>query len=124
MGEFEVEAVVHNVSDDLLTLNAQGSKEPDLANVLEVLDCARDNLEVSKEEQKQGIVEGDGNDTSDSSSDEDDNDDDDSSDEGNDNERPTNMIDDIKTSQHEKNQKHRTHRGVMQYKVSLIAVRD
>lgn len=96
----------------------QASKEPDLANVLEVLDCARDNLESSKEEQKQGIVEGDGNDTSDSSSDEDD---DDSSDEGgNNDERPTNMIDDVKTSQHEKNQKHRTHRGVMQYKVSLM----
>lgn len=88
--------------------------------MLEVLDCARDNLESSKEEQKQGIVEGDGNETSDSSSDEEE---DDSSDDGDGEanaKTKTNMIDDLKTARHEKGQKHRTHRGVMQYKVCHI----
>lgn len=86
--------------------------------MLEVLDCAHDNLESSKAEEKRGIVEGDGNETSDSSSD----DDDDSSVEGDDDEKPnnkTNMIDDLRAYGHERKQKHRMHRGAMQYKVSL-----
>lgn len=91
--------------------------------MLEVLDCARDNLESSKAEEKQGIIEGDGNETSDSSSDEED----DSSDESGDDAKTTsktNMIDDIKAARHESAQKHRTHRGVMQYKVCPIHSRE
>lgn len=87
--------------------------------MLEVLDCARDNLESSKAEEEKGIREGDGN-NSDSSSDEEE---DDSSVEGDHDEKPnnkTNVIDKFQAYGHEKRQKHRTQRGVMQYKVSLI----
>lgn len=109
------------------------SKDPDMANVMEVLDVARDNYESMKREAEVGLLDDDdddgdssSDDDSDDSSDDNDDDDDEEGDEdedvGNDGaatKSKTNLIDKAKDYKKDAKQKHRRHRGVMQYKVSF-----
>ncbi|KAF2169046.1 hypothetical protein M409DRAFT_21055 [Zasmidium cellare ATCC 36951] len=95
------------------------SKDPDMANVMEVLDVAKDNYESMKKEAELGIVDGDEDDDS-----SDDDDSDNSSDDDDDGEdvdgaagnNKTNIIDKARDYKKDAKQKHRKHRGVMQYK--------
>lgn len=100
------------------------SKDPDMANVMEVLDVARDNYESQKKEAEVGIVEGDGEgDSSSSDDDEGDSSDDDKDGKEKDKEKhggdgKTNIFDKAVEYKKDMKQKHRQHRGFMQYKVS------
>ncbi|KXT06313.1 hypothetical protein AC578_9198 [Pseudocercospora eumusae] len=105
------------------------SKDQDLKQVMEVLDTARDNYESKKNAEELGIFEGDGDDTSDSSESDDSSDDDDDDDEksgagedqeGNDKSK-MNLIDQAREYKKHARQKHRHHRGVMQYKAPRVA---
>lgn len=112
------------------------SKDPDLKNVMEVLDVAHDSYESKKTEEMVGITDGDGNNTdssSDSDSDYDSSDDDRSggkppqadggadgtvAKQGDDGKR--NIIDKAKDYSHHAKQQHRRNRGAMQFKVRLF----
>ena len=116
------------------------SQDPDIRQVMEVLDTARDNYEAKKNAEELGIIEADGG-TTDSSSDSDSSSDDDedydenpvkglttnetndtsttsdtTEDEKKDGSKRMSLIDKAKDYKKDAKQKHRRHRGLMQYK--------
>lgn len=103
-------------------------RDPNLRNVMEVLETAQDNLDSQKAELEAGIVGGDESDYSSSS----DSDEDSSNDEGttgkDGKERDENgkmsMVDQFRDYKKHAKQKHRQNKGIMQYKVSLLTPRN
>lgn len=110
------------------------NRDPNLRNVMEVLDVARDNYESMQKERDAGIVEADGdenvhnedededddddtNSDSDDSEDEEDDNDHDKNDDGSKQNNKTDLIDKAKDYKKHSKQQHRRNRGVMQYKV-------
>jgi hypothetical protein len=126
------------------------SGNPDLRNVMEVLETARDNLDEEEAEVEAGVVRNEGDDKTfehgasdvdDSSTDDDDNDDDDESNRrrpvsghakenngdnayndhsNNNNKDSEGLIDHYRARRRDQKVEHRRHRGVMQFKVCTI----
>ena len=120
------------------------SGNPDLRNVMEVLETARDNLDAEEAEVEAGVVKNEGDDehgasdVDDSSTDDDDNDDDDENnrkrpvsghakanngdnaynDDSNNNKDSEGLIEHYRSRRRDQKVEHRRHRGVMQFKVS------
>ena len=108
------------------------NRDPNLRDIVEVLDTAGDNDETREMEDAAGITDGEGNDTSDSDNSSDDSDDDDNNrsagvdgstnrdtgkSQGN-GPQKMNLIDQARDYKKNAQQKNRQNRGVMQYKVS------
>jgi len=127
-------------------------KNPDLRNVMEVLETARDNLDAEEAEEEAGVVRNEsdhgasdhgGEDDVDSSTDDDDDDDDDDKnnrrrpakrqskrkddakdDENDDSNSKNGLIEHYRSRRRDQKIEHRRHRGVMQFRVSPHTFHD